>query len=269
MNPTPLAPASIPALAVDGLSVRYGAATPSLTDVTLTVPQGEIVTLLGPNGAGKTTLMRAVSGLLPTHGGVVTTGGVSLLGAEVTADGPSSRVRRGLAQALEGRQVFGDLTVAENLASGAYVRRYKKAEALEVRERVLHHFPRLHDLMERKAGYLSGGEQQMLAIGRAMMSQPSVLLLDEPSLGLAPKIVEAVRDVILAINAEGASILLVEQNAAMALSIAQHGYILEHGHVVKGGRAEDLRADDEIISLYLGVAPTGAGAGTEGAGSHA
>ena len=131
-----------------------------------------------------------------------------------------------------------------------------------MRERVLGHFPKLHDLLDRQAGYLSGGEQQMLAIGRALMSQPSVLLLDEPSLGLAPKIVETVRDVSLDINREGTSVLLVEQNAAMALSIAQHGYILEGGRVVKQGPAADLRNDDEIASLYLGVAPV------EGAGQH-
>jgi branched-chain amino acid transport system ATP-binding protein len=250
------------ALTVTGLSVRYGAAATALDAVTIDVPRGEIVALLGPNGAGKSTLMRSVSGLLPVHGGTLAAGTVEVLGVDVTRLRPSARVRNGLAQALEGRQVFPDLTVAENLAAGAYVRRYKKAEAKEVRERVLSHFPKLHDLMDRQAGYLSGGEQQMLAIGRAMMSQPSVLLLDEPSLGLAPKIVETVRDVILDINSEGTSILLVEQNAAMALSIAQHGYLLEGGRVVKDGPAADLRNDDEIVSLYLGVTPV------EGAGRH-
>ncbi|MDF1602137.1 ABC transporter ATP-binding protein [Nocardioides sp. YIM 152315] len=250
------------ALAVHDLSVRYGAAATALDGLTLEVPRGEIVALLGPNGAGKSTLMRAVSGLLPVHGGSLTSGRVEVLGTDVTRLRPSGRVRVGLAQALEGRQVFPELTVAENLAAGGYVRRYRKAEAREVRERVLHHFPRLQDLMDRQAGYLSGGEQQMLAIGRAMMSQPSVLLLDEPSLGLAPKIVETVRDVILDINREGTSILLVEQNAAMALSIAQHGYILEGGRVVREGSAAELRADDDIVSLYLGVAPV------EGAGQH-
>jgi branched-chain amino acid transport system ATP-binding protein len=251
------------ALAVTGVSVRYGAAATALSDVTLEVPRGEIVSLLGPNGAGKTTMMRAVSGLISAHGGTLVAGSVHVLGHDVTGDRPSARVRRGLAQALEGRQVFPDLTVEENLAAGGFVRHYKKAAATEARERVLHHFPQLHVLMERKAGYLSGGEQQMLAIGRAMMSQPSVLLLDEPSLGLAPKIVETVRDVILDINREGTSILLVEQNAAMALSIAQHGYVLEGGRIVKSGPAADLRADPDIVSLYLGVTPT------EGAVPHA
>ncbi|MBA2953804.1 ATP-binding cassette domain-containing protein [Nocardioides sp. MAH-18] len=254
---------SEPALAVTDLSVRYGAAATALTGIDLMVPRGEIVTLLGPNGAGKSTLMRAVSGLLHVHGGVITSGRVELLGSDVTSDRPAARVRRGLAQALEGRQVFPDLTVAENLAAGGHVRRYRKAQAREALERALSHLPRLHDLMDRKAGYLSGGEQQMLAIGRALMSQPTVLLLDEPSLGLAPKIVETVRDIILDIRDEGTSILLVEQNAAMALSIAQHGYVLESGRIVRSGAAADLRDDDEIAALYLGVSAS------EGAGSHA
>jgi branched-chain amino acid transport system ATP-binding protein len=222
------------------------------------VPSGQIVSLLGPNGAGKSTLMRSVSGLLAHHGGTISAGSVELLGADVSSDTPTSRVQRGLAQALEGRHVFPDLSVDENLATGAYVRRYRKAEALRVKERVLSHFPRLGDLKDRKAGYLSGGEQQMLAIGRALMSQPSVLLLDEPSLGLAPKIVEDVRDVIVDINKEGTSILLVEQNAAMALSIASYGYVLESGRIVAEGTAADLKASDEIASHYLGVAPAAA-----------
>lgn len=265
-------------LNIDSLSVRYGAASLALEDVSLTVPQGQIVSLLGPNGAGKSTLMRAVSGLLGIHGGVVAAGKVELLGKDVTNERSSKRVKAGLAQALEGRQVFPGLTVAENLASGGYVRRYRKAQELEARERVLHHFPRLGDLMARKAGYLSGGEQQMLAIGRAMMSQPKVLLLDEPSLGLAPKIVEDVRDVIVDINKEGTSILLVEQNAAMAMAIAQYGYVLEGGRVVKEGKAEDLRGDAEIAELYLGASAVDAaepapaapatGIETEGAIQH-
>jgi branched-chain amino acid transport system ATP-binding protein len=265
--PAVAATATTTALAVTDVGVRYGAAATALDGVTLEVPTGEIVALLGPNGAGKSTMMRAVSGLLSVHGGTLTAGRVEVLGVDVTRLRPSGRVRSGLAQALEGRQVFPDLTVADNLAAGGYVRHHKKARAREVRERVLHHFPRLHDLMERKAGYLSGGEQQMLAIGRAMMSEPSVLLLDEPSLGLAPKIVETVRDVILDINREGTSILLVEQNAAMALSIAQHGYVLEGGRVVKRGPAAELRDDADIVSLYLGAAPSEA-ASTEGAGRH-
>ncbi|MFC5997018.1 ABC transporter ATP-binding protein [Pseudonocardia hispaniensis] len=255
------------ALVVDDLSVRYGATSVALEHVSLSVPKGRIVSLLGPNGAGKSTVMRAVSGLLGVHGGSVISGRVELLGADVTRARSSVRVKRGLAQALEGRQVFPDLTVAENLASGAYVRRYRRAQEQEVRERVLHHFPRLADLMDRKAGYLSGGEQQMLAIGRALMSRPSVLLLDEPSLGLAPKIVETVRDVIVDINREGTSILLVEQNAAMALSIAAYGYVLEGGRVVKEGPADALRCDEDIAALYLGmVAADAAGKGlTHGA----
>ena len=261
-------PTDSTALAVRGLSAKYGGASGALTSVDLTVPRGEIVSLLGPNGAGKTTLMRAVSGLLAKHRGAITEGRVELLGVDVTKASSSARVKRGLAQALEGRHVFPELTVAENLSSGAYVRRYRKAEALAVKERVLSHFPRLTDLMDRKAGYLSGGEQQMLAIGRALMSQPTVLLLDEPSLGLAPRIVENVRDVIVDINREGTSILLVEQNAAMALSIASYGYVLEGGRVVTEGTAADLRANDAIVSLYLGAAAA-APATTEEVNQHA
>lgn len=242
------------ALAIENLSVRYGAAAAALDSVSLTVPRGQIVSLLGPNGAGKSTLMRAVSGLLPIHNGSLISGSIQLLGLDVTKARSSTRVKAGLAQALEGRQVFPGLTVAENLASGGYVRRYRKSEELEVRERVLHHFPKLGDLMEQKAGYLSGGEQQMLAIGRAMMSRPSVLLLDEPSLGLAPKIVETVRDVIVDINSEGTSVLLVEQNSAMALSIADYGYVLGGGRIMMEGPAEQLREDDGIAEFYLGAA---------------
>jgi branched-chain amino acid transport system ATP-binding protein len=221
---------------------------------TLSAAPGQVLGIVGPNGAGKTTLMRALSGLLSVHGGVVAAGRVELLGVDVTGDRPAARVRRGLAQALEGRQVFPDLTVAENLAAGGHARRYRKAEAAAAREQALAHFPRLHDLLERKAGYLSGGEQQMVAIARALMSKPSVLLLDEPSLGLAPRIVETVRDVIRDINAQGTTILLVEQNAAMALSIAHHGYVLESGRVVASGTAQSLREDAQIAALYLGVA---------------
>jgi branched-chain amino acid transport system ATP-binding protein len=242
------------ALEVEDLNVQYGARSLALRGVSLQVPQGQIVSLMGPNGAGKSTLMRAISGLLPVHSGTMTAGRVSLQGQDVTSARPSARVRAGLAQALEGRQVFADLTVAENLSAGGYVRRRGKAGDAATRAHVLEFFPRLGDLMQRKAGYLSGGEQQMLAIGRAMMSEPTVLLLDEPSLGLAPKLVEAVRDVIVAINGTGTSVLLVEQNAAMALSIAHHGYVLEGGRIVKEGTAESLRSDQQMRDFYLGVA---------------
>jgi branched-chain amino acid transport system ATP-binding protein len=257
-----------PALAVQGLRVSYGAASAVLHDVDLELPRGQIVSLLGPNGAGKSSLMRAISGLLGVHDGAIGAGSVMLMGEQVTSASASRRVKLGLAQALEGRQVFPGLTVAENLNVGAFARHRGRKRDLEVRDRVLDHFPRLTGLLERKAGLLSGGEQQMLAIGRALMSEPSVLLLDEPSLGLAPKIVETVRDIIVDINAEGTSILLVEQNAAMALSIAQYGYLLENGRVVKEGPAAALRADPDIAALYLGAAAaqgTAAAAIVEGA----
>lgn len=253
-----------PALTIDNVSVFYGAAANALESVSLEVPRGEIVTLLGPNGAGKSTLMRAASGLLAIHGGQLAQGRVLLGEVDVTRKESAFRVRQGLAQALEGRQVFPELTVEENLDAGAHVKKYSRAEFRQVREHVFDFFPRLHDLLQRPAGYLSGGEQQMLAIGRAMMSQPTLLLLDEPSLGLAPKIVETVRDVIVAINAEGTSILLVEQNAAMALSIAHRAYVIETGRIVRSGSAEELRSDDDIISLYLGVAAEAKPLSTDG-----
>ncbi len=239
-------------LEVSGITVSYGVTT-VLRDVSLTVPAGSVVSLLGPNGAGKSTLMRAVSGLLAIHRGALVRGSVHLFGKDMTTAGAPARVGAGLAQALEGRQVFADLTVEENLRTGAYRWRGAKSELEEHLESILGLFPRLRERLRQKAGYLSGGEQQMLAIGRALMSSPRLLLLDEPSLGLAPKVVEDIRDVIVDINRRGTSILLVEQNAMMALSVAHHGYVLENGRVVKEGSAAELRADDEIRDVYLGI----------------
>ncbi|MEU5948449.1 ABC transporter ATP-binding protein [Micromonospora sp. NPDC047465] len=249
MSPEP----ATPALEVRGVTVGYGGVTTVLHDVSLRVPAGQIVSLLGPNGAGKSTLMRAVSGLLGIHRGAVTRGSVSLFGRDVTRASAAQRVSAGLAQALEGRQVFVDLTVEENLRIGGYRRRGSRRPGDEVFESILDRFPRLRDRLDQKAGYLSGGEQQMLAMGRALMSAPKVLLLDEPSLGLAPKVVEDIRDVIVDINRQGTSILLVEQNAMMALSVAHHGYVLETGRVAKEGSAESLRVDDEVRDVYLGL----------------
>lgn len=241
------------ALAVRNLTVRYRAAAPVLEAVNIELPRGKIVSVLGPNGAGKSTTMRAISGLYRFHGGMIVAGSIEMLGQDITGSDPTRRVHLGLAQALEGRQVFPGLSVLENLHAGAISRRRGRKGDREVLDRVLEYFPALTDLLEKKAGLLSGGEQQMLAIGRALMSEPSVLLLDEPSLGLAPRIVEAVRDIIVAINAAGTSILLVEQYAAMALSISDHAYILEGGRVVMQGRASDLKDDPNIAALYLGA----------------
>lgn len=253
-----------PALKVEGLCVRYGNSGSTLREVSLEVPAGSIVSLLGPNGAGKTTMMRAVSGLLGLHRGTVTAGTVDLFGVEATHLRASRRVRAGLAQCLEGRMVFPGLTAEENLAAGGHVRRFSRAAGRQRRDEVLDRFPRLRDLLGRKAGYLSGGEQQMLVIARALMSQPKLLLLDEPSLGLAPKIVEQVAEVIRSINEDGTSILLVEQNASMALSIADHGYVLESGTVGLSGTPAELRSDPRFTQIYLGGAVGAAGSDAEG-----
>jgi branched-chain amino acid transport system ATP-binding protein len=244
------------ALAVRNVEVAYKDVITVLRGVSLGVPAGEIVALLGANGAGKTTLLRAASGLLSAHDGRVTRGEILLEGRDVTGDDAASIVRRGLAQVMEGRRIFGELSVDDNLRTGAFTRR-DKAGVRESYERVMEMFPVLADRRSSTAGYLSGGEQQMLAIGRALMADPRLLLLDEPSLGLAPLIVEQIRDIVVDINAAGTSVLLVEQNAMMALSIAHRGYILENGRVVKAGAAATLRADSEVQEFYLGAGEGG------------
>jgi len=237
-------------LTVNNLEVVYNDVMLVVRGVSVTVRPGAVVALLGANGAGKTTLLRAITGLLPVHRGKITKGRVTLDGRDITTDDPASRVRAGLAQVMEGRRIFGELTVDENLRTGAYTSRATMAQHYE---RVMDQFPLLERRRRQTAGYLSGGEQQMLAIGRALMSSPSVLVLDEPSLGLAPKVVEQIRDIIVDINSQGTSVLLVEQNATMALSIADHGYVLEHGRVVRDGPGAELVADKDIREFYLGI----------------
>jgi branched-chain amino acid transport system ATP-binding protein len=227
-----------PALEIANVEVVYNDVVLVLRGVSLAVPEGRIVALLGANGAGKTTLLSAVTGLLGVHRGKVTKGTVRLAGRDITDDDPADRVKAGLT------------LVMENLRTGAYTNRAAMAENFE---RVLGLFPRLAERRRQTAGYLSGGEQQMLAIGRALMSAPSVLLLDEPSLGLAPKVVEQIRDIVVDINGQGTSVLLVEQNATMALSIAHHGFVLEHGRVVRDGPGDELLADKDIREFYLGI----------------
>jgi branched-chain amino acid transport system ATP-binding protein len=239
-----------PALEIANVEVVYNDVVLVLRGVSLAVPEGRIVALLGANGAGKTTLLSAVTGLLGVHRGKVTKGTVRLAGRDITDDDPADRVKAGITLVMEGRRIFAELTVDENLRTGAYTNRAAMAENFE---RVLGLFPRLAERRRQTAGYLSGGEQQMLAIGRALMSAPSVLLLDEPSLGLAPKVVEQIRDIVVDINAQGTSVLLVEQNATMALSIAHHGYVLEHGRVVRDGPGDELLADKDIREFYLGI----------------
>ena len=239
-------------LAVRNLEVVYDDTVLALRGVSLEIPDKRIVALLGSNGAGKTSLLRALTGLLGVHEGEVTKGTVSLDGQDLRRTRPEKIVKQGVRQVMEGRRVFVELTVEENLRVGGHTARSKLSANLE---RVYGLFPILADRRARTAGYLSGGEQQMLAMGRAMMSDTRYLLLDEPSLGLAPLMVEAIRDVIIEINGAGTGILLVEQNATMALSVAHHGYVLETGRVVLDKPAEALLADDDVREFYLGLHP--------------
>ena len=252
------APATAPdaILRVRNLEVVYSDVILVLRGVSLDVPTGSIVALLGANGAGKTTLLRALSGLLVVHRGEVTKGTVEVAGRSIHRLDPAAIVRLGVSQVMEGRRIFPELTVDENLRAGGFSRR-DRAELKESHERVMSLFPVLADRRTSTAGYLSGGEQQMLAIGRALMASPRLLLLDEPSLGLAPRIVEQIRQIIVDINGQGTSVLLVEQNATMALSIAEHGYVMENGKIVKDGPAGDLLADRDIQEFYLGVGEAG------------
>jgi branched-chain amino acid transport system ATP-binding protein len=244
-------------LSVRNVEVVYNDIALVLRGVSLDVPEGSIVALLGANGAGKTTLLRAITGLLRVHRGEITKGEIQLEGQPVTGRDPAEVVARGIAQVMEGRRIFQELTVEENLRAGGFTKRGDKAAAREAHERVLDLFPVLRDRRRSTAGYLSGGEQQMLAMGRALMASPKLLLLDEPSLGLAPKLVEQIRDIIVDINHQGTSVLLVEQNATMALSVAQSGYVMETGRIVKEGRSAELLADQDIQEFYLGMGETG------------
>ncbi len=245
-----------PQLAVEDLEVVYGRHIPGLRNVSLHVNAGEIVALLGGNGAGKTTLLRAVTGLLRFHHAAVTAGRIRLDGEDMTRAGPTAIVRSGVAQVMEGGRVFGVMTVEDNLATGAIVRRDRRAMTSR-REEMYTLFPVLGERRTQQAGYLSGGEQQMLAIGRALMSSPSLLLLDEPSHGLAPIIVNQIRDVILEINREGTTVLLVEQNAAMAFGMSDRAYLLQNGVIAMDGPTEELRNDLTVQALYLGTTGDG------------
>jgi branched-chain amino acid transport system ATP-binding protein len=244
-------------LQVHNLEVVYDDVMLVLRGVSIAVPPGEIVALLGANGAGKSTLLRAVTGLLDVHHGKVTRGSVTLDGGRVDQLRPANLVRRGISQVMEGRRIFAELTVEENLRLGGHT------NPRQLRQRLDHVFALFPVLAERRrgtAGYLSGGEQQMLAMGRALMTDPRYLLLDEPSLGLAPRLVDQVRDLIVEINKAGTGVLLVEQNATMALSIASHGYVMETGKVVLDKPATELLADEDIREFYLGLsAATGDG----------
>jgi branched-chain amino acid transport system ATP-binding protein len=232
-------------LRLDDVHVAYGE-IPALKGIALEVQQGEIVALLGNNGAGKTTTLRTISGLL-----VPTRGSVTLEGKPLAGVAAHDVVLRGIAHVPEGRRIFNRLTVRENLMMGAYTRNDTAVIARDL-ERVFDLFPRLHERITQVAGTLSGGEQQMLAIGRALMGRPRLLLLDEPSMGLAPVLVEQIFDTVRDINTQGTTILLVEQNAAMALAVAQRGYVIETGTIVLSGTAAELADNPEVRRAYLG-----------------
>ncbi|MGH1505864.1 MAG: ABC transporter ATP-binding protein [Acidimicrobiales bacterium] len=244
-------------LSVQNLEVVYSDVIVALRGVSLEVPSGSIVALLGANGAGKTTVLRAVSGLLTSHRGKITKGSICLGDDDLLDRTAASIVGHGMAQVMEGRRIFPELTVQENLRAGAIVRRPGREELEAGYDEVRDLFPVLADRWDSIAGYLSGGEQQMVAIGQALMARPELLLLDEPSLGLAPRIIDQIRDVVVDINRRGTGVLLIEQNANMALSIADHAYILENGKVVKDGSGDELRADRNVQEIYLGVGSEG------------
>ena len=248
------ASAASPILSVNNLEVIYNDVIRVLKGVSLSVPEGQIVALLGANGAGKTTLLRAVTGLLDVNEGEITRGSVVFDGQPIHHLPPTKIVALGIKQVLEGRRIFAELTVEENLRIGGHVAPKQLPDNLE---RVYDLFPALAQRGKRTAGYLSGGEQQMLAMGRALMSQPRCLLLDEPSLGLAPMIAQQIRDLIVEINAGGTTVLLVEQNATMALSIADHGYVVENGKIVMDKPAAELLEDSDVREFYLGLGAEG------------
>jgi branched-chain amino acid transport system ATP-binding protein len=235
-----------PLLIIDDLQIHYGAIE-ALKGISLYLDEGEIVAVLGANGAGKTTLINAISGLLP-----ISSGNVTLEGNRLNGIPPYEIVQKGISQSPEGRKVFSTLTVDENLNLGAYTQRKKKQEVIDAKERVFSLFPILKERRRQLSGTLSGGEQQMLAIGRALMNSPRLLLLDEPSLGLAPILVNHIFGIVREINSQGTSILLVEQNAHKALSLAHKGYVLENGVISTSGSSSELKSDRKIQEAYLG-----------------
>ncbi len=243
-------------LSVDNIEVVYNGVIRAVQHVSLKVPDGGVVALLGANGAGKTSVLRAISGLLGMQRGKLIGGTITLDGERIDKLEASQIVKRRLVQVPEGRRIFGSLTVEENLRAGGYSRNDRVA-LRKTFDQVMTLFPVLAERRKMSAGYLSGGEQQMLAIGRAMMAAPRLLLLDEPSLGLAPVIVQQIRSIITQINSEGTAILVVEQNATMALSVAQHGYIMKTGEIVLDRSAAEMMADDQVKRFYLGLNEAG------------
>ena len=249
---------SSPLLAVNNIEVIYDHVILVLKGVSLEVPKGKIVALLGANGAGKTTTLKAVSNLLKAERGEVTKGNIDFEGERVDQMTPSDLVKRGVIQVMEGRHCFEHLTVEENLLTGAYTRNDGRSKINESLELVYNYFPRLRERRSSLAGYTSGGEQQMTAIGRALMANPSVILLDEPSMGLAPQLVEEIFEIVKRLNQqENVTFLLAEQNTNIALRYSDFGYILENGRVVMEGSAKDLGQNEDVKEFYLGLSGEG------------
>ena len=256
MNAT--ASAGARGLSVNNVEVIYDHVILVLKGVSLEVPQGQIVALLGANGAGKTTTLKAISNLLSAERGDVTKGTIEFMGRRVDKLTPNELVKMGVCQVMEGRHCFAHLTVEENLLTGAFTRKGSRAEIRDSLEKVYRYFPRLKQRRTSLAGYTSGGEQQMTAVGRALMAQPSMILLDEPSMGLAPQIVEEIFEIVRDLNKnEHVSFLLAEQNTNVALRFADYGYILENGRVVMDGAASELARNEDVKEFYLGLSSTG------------
>ena len=247
-----------PYLVVNNVEVIYDHVILVLKGVSLEVPRGGVVALLGANGAGKSTTLKAISNLLRAERGEVTKGSISFKGERVDDLTPNELVRRGVIQVMEGRHCFEHLTIEENLLTGAYTRRLSRAQLGQALERVYHYFPRLKERRKSQAGYTSGGEQQMCAIGRALMAAPEMILLDEPSMGLAPQVVEEIFEIVHELNSkENVSFLLAEQNTMVALRYANFGYIRENGRVVMEGDAQELRENEDVKEFYLGLSSQG------------
>jgi branched-chain amino acid transport system ATP-binding protein len=251
-------PAGAALLTLNSIEVIYDHVILVLKGVSLAVPERGIVALLGANGAGKTTTLKAISNLLHAERGEVTKGTIEYRGERVDRLTPNELVRRGVCQVMEGRHCFQHLTVEENLLTGAFTRKGSRGDIATALDKVYHYFPRLKERRASLAGYTSGGEQQMTAIGRALMAQPAMILLDEPSMGLAPQIVEEIFEIVSDLNGrEGVSFLLAEQNTMVALRFARYGYILENGRVVMDGAAEALRSNEDVKEFYLGLSTGG------------
>ncbi len=245
-------------LSINNIEVIYDHVILVLKGVSLQVPQGKIVALLGANGAGKSTTLKSISNLLRAERGDVTKGSVEFKGSRIDQLTPADLVKKGVIQVMEGRHCFGHLSIEENLLTGAYTRSQSRAELKDSLDKVYAYFPRLKTRRTSQAGYTSGGEQQMCAIGRALMARPEMILLDEPSMGLAPQIVEEIFEIVKDLNSkENVSFLLAEQNTMVALRYADFGYILENGRVVMEGEAADLRTNEDVKEFYLGLSTEG------------